>query len=261
MKKSKNIFALLIFLIAIAGIIYSSISLKNNFEIKVKSISILGNNLLSKENYLRFTRLNTKENYKDLTLRIIKDRFEKHPYILKADVRYNGNNNVEVKLYEKNIEAILLDKENQYFITDKLQVLPIMNDTRNIDYPIIANVTFYDSIKVLSSIKKNNDVLTAAKIISAVKFANPELHNLLSAVDLQYGGEIAINFSNVEYPLIIGRGNELRKILYFNTLWNSLKGKELNNFIEYIDLRYGGHIFLGINEINKEAEKKSWRKK
>ncbi|MDF1610880.1 cell division protein FtsQ/DivIB [Stygiobacter electus] len=257
MKIYKNIFSVLFFFIMVSALIYFSVSLKNNFKVEIRSISIEGSNYLSKENYLSFAHLLNKNEYKNLTLRIIKDRIEKHPYVLKADVRYEGNYKVHIIIYEKNIDAILLDKENQYLITDKMQVLPILENTKNIDYPVITNVYLQDSIKVLSSIKKNVDVLTAAKIISAVKFANPELYNFLSTIDLQYGGEISIYFSDLNYYLLIGRENEVKRVLYFSSLWNILKGKEINNYMEYVDLRYGGHIFLGINELNQEAEKES----
>lgn len=257
MKKQKNILAFTFFVLTISVIAYMSISVKNKFEFNIKFIELEGNFHQSKEDYLKFARLLQKKEYSKLTLQIIKDRIEKHPYVQKADVRYSGNNLVTIKIYEKNIESIMIEKDNQFLLTDKLQVLPILPETKKIDYPVISNVNLQDSIKVLSSIKKNIDVLTAAKIISAVKFANPELHDFLSAIDLQFGGDISVYFSNVEYPILIGRGNEIKKVLYFCNFWNSLKGKELNNYLEYVDLRYGGHIFIGINESNQEAEKKS----
>ncbi len=257
MKIYKNIFSVLFFFMLVSSLIYFSVVVKNNFKAEIKIISLEGNNLLSKENYFSFARFLNKKDYKFLTLQIIKDRIEKHPYVLKADVRYEGNYKVHVKIIEKNIDAILLNKEEQYLVTDKMQVLPILENTKNIDYPVITNVYLQDSIKVLSSIKKNIDVLTAAKIISAVKFANPDLYNYLSSIDLQYGGEISIYFSSLNYYLLVGRGNEVKRVLYFSSLWNILKGNEINKLMEYVDLRYGGHIFLGINELNQEAEKKS----
>ena len=36
------------------------------------------------------------------------------------------------------------------------------------------------------------------------------------------------------------------------------KGKEINNYMEYVDLRYGGHVYLGITEQNsKDGQKES----
>jgi cell division septal protein FtsQ len=258
MTKPKHILALLFMIILIAGITYVSIGVKNDTEYLIKYISMEGNVHLSKESYLDFARLLDKNDYAHLTVQIIKDRIEKHPYIAFADVRYDGNNKVTIKITEKNFESLLLQGDNQYIITEHLQVLPVLANTKRIDYPVISNVYLNDSIKVLSSIKKNYDVRTATKIIAAVKLANPELHEALSSIDLQNGGDIRVYFSNLDYPVLLGRGNEMRKILYFNSFWNYLKGKELNNYMDYVDLRYSGHIFLGLNEPNQlETDKKS----
>lgn len=258
MKIPKNIFAVFFLLIALIAVMYMSFGVKNDFEYEIKYITLEGNVHLSKQNYLQYAKLLNKRDYKNLTLQIIKDRIEKHPYIKKADVKYDGNNRVSINIYEKKLESILINKDSQYLLTENLQVLPILPDTKKIDYPVISNANIKDSIHVLSSIKKNYDVLTAAKIISAVKFANPEMLDALSAIDLQNGGDISVYFSSVDYPLLLGRGNEIKKVLYFGNFWNYLKGKELNNYMEYVDLRFGGHIFLGLIESNQEeTDKKS----
>lgn len=258
MKKPQHIIAILLFILAVAAVVYVSVGVKNDSEFMVKYISLDGNIHLSKENYLGFAHLLDKNEYGRLTLQIIKDRIEKHPYVAYADVRYDGDNKVSIRITEKNFESLLLKGEEQYIITEQLQVLPVLANTKKIDYPVISNAFLNDSIKVLSSIKKNYNVLTASKIIGAVKLANPELHDALSSIDLQNGGEINVYFSSVNYPVLLGKGNEIRKILYFSNFWNYLKGKELNNFMDYVDLRYSGHIFLGLtDQTQEEAGKKS----
>jgi cell division septal protein FtsQ len=258
MEKPQHILAILFFILAVTAVTYISVGVKNDAGYLVKYISLEGNIHLTKENYLGFSHLLDKNEYSRLTLQIIKDRIEKHPYVAYADVRYDGDNKVSIRITEKDFESLLLKGEEQYIITEQLQVLPVLPNTKKIDYPVISNAFFNDSIKVLASIKKNYNVLTASKIIGAVKLANPEMHDALSSIDLQNGGEISVYFSSVDYPVLLGKGNEIRKILYFSNFWNYLKGKELNNYMDYVDLRYGGHIFLGLTEQNQEeAEKKS----
>jgi hypothetical protein len=149
-------------------------------------------------------------------------------------------------LHEKNFESILLDSTGQYLLTEKLQMLPVLPQTKKIDYPVISNPVILNGIKVLASFKKNYDLVTAAKIISTVKLLNQELYDNLSSVDLENGGDVVLNFSNFDYSVIVGRGGEVRKVMYFNNFWSYLKGKEINKHMEYVDLRYSGHIYLGI---------------
>lgn len=247
----------LIFLLMLTGLIsYLSLTIKvNNY--KIEFISLEGNFHLSKEQYLLFANLLDKSNYKNLSLQIIKDRIEKHPYIDRADVRYDGNNKVSIKIYEKKFESILLNNQNQYILTEELEVLPFLPKTKNVDYPIISNVYLNDSVKVLTSLKNNYDVLTASKILSGIKFLNLELFDGLSAIDMNYGGDVILYFSNFDFPIIVGRGNEIKKVVYLSNLWNYLKGKEINNYMNYIDLRYAGHIYFGIQDSLQAGEKKS----
>lgn len=257
MKTKKNIVAFLIMILLLICIIYLSIGVKNDADYKIKFISLEGNVHLTKENYLGFAHLLDRNTYSSLTLQIIKDRIEKHPYIDVADVRYDGGNRVSIVIAEKKFHSLLISGEDQFIITEEMQVLPVLDNTKKIDYPVITNPVLNSPVKVLSSIRKNNDVMTASKIIDAVRLANPELQDALSSIDLQHGGEMLLYFSNVDYPVKIGKGNEIRKVFYYCNLWNSLKGKELNNYVEYVDMRYGGHIFLGIIEPEEITEKKS----
>lgn len=246
---------LLIFLVGI--IVSVSITQKNKKEILIKTISLEGNEHLTSSDYLNFASLNNKNDYRNLSIRIIKDRIEKHPYIKRADVKYDGSFKVSVKIYEKDFESILIDREKQYILTKDLELLPFLSGTKNINLPIISNVNRKDSLRVLSSLKNIYDVLTASKILSGIKFLSNELYEDISVLDMNYGNDIVIYFKSVDYPVIIGRGNEIKKVISYHILWEHLKGKEINNIINYVDLRYNAHIYLGIQDSLLAGEKKS----
>jgi cell division protein FtsQ len=226
--------------------LYLSIGLRSGNENKIKIISLEGNIHLSKEQYMNFANLVDNKTYGNLSLQIIKDRIEKHPYVKRADVRYEGVGKASIRITEKVFDSILIDSSSQYILTENLQLLPLLPETVKIDYPVISNAFFGNSVKVLSSMKRNLDIVTASKIISTVRLLNPELEKDFSSIDLQNGGEILLYLSSANYPIKIGRGNEIKKVIYFNNLWHFLKGKEINNYMEYVDLRYGGHVYLGI---------------
>jgi cell division protein FtsQ len=246
MSKTTKILSVLFLVLTTLGVLYLSIFLKNGTVYKIQIISLEGNVHLSKEQYLSYANLIDKDSYKSLSLQVIKDRMEKHPYVERADVRYEGDNQVSIRITEKAFDSILINEDTQYILTENLQVLPVFPQTKKIDYPIISNPAFYSKLKVLSRMKDNLDIVTASKMITAVKLLNPELYDSLSTIDLKYGGEIDIYLTTVDYPIEIGRGNEIKKIVYLNNLWNYLKGKEINQYLDYVDLRYSGHIYLGI---------------
>lgn len=248
MTKLAKILSVSFFVPVMSLMIYLSVGLKTGNEYKIGFISLEGNIHLSKEQYLGYAKLLDKNIYENLSLQIIKDRIEKHPYVKQADVRYDGSGNASIKITEKVFESVLVDSSGQYILTENLQLLPVLPETQKIDYPVISNAFFGNGLKVLSSMKRNLDIVTALKIISTVRLLNPELEKDFSSIDLQNGGEILLYLSSLDYPIKIGRGNEIKKVIYFNNLWNYLKGKEINNYMEYVDLRYGGHVYLGITD-------------
>lgn len=256
MTKKQKIFNLSLLFVMLGLVIYLSLSLNKKENDRVDVISLEGNIHLSKEQYFEFANILDRNQYSGLTTEIIKDRLRKHPYVANLDVRYDGSGKVSVKLIEKNFESILLNGDKQFLVTDNLQILPMLPKTRRIDYPVIINPVINNLVS-MKYYKNNEDILTASKIISAVKLINPELYDGLSSVDMQTGGDIMLEFSFINYPVIIGRGSEIRRTIYFNNLWTYLKGKEINNIMKYVDLRYGGHVYLGIRETSNEGDKTS----
>ncbi|MDH7604669.1 MAG: FtsQ-type POTRA domain-containing protein [Melioribacter sp.] len=252
----KNLLSVILFVLLIGIIFYIGLMQNEKTKILIDAITIYGNNHLSKEDYMRFANLIDKNSYRNLSLRIIKDRIEKHPYVDYADVKYEGSGKVIIKIYEKNFSSILIDNQNQFILTEEMELLPFLPDTKNVDYPIISNIFKKDSLRVLKSLRKNYDVLTASKILSGIKYLNEELYNELSLIDMNKGADIMLYFSSLDYPVLIGRGSEIKKIVYFNNLWNYLKGKEINNYMNYIDLRYNEHIYFGIQDSLQAGEKK-----
>lgn len=255
MTKKQKIFGVIVLVLLLGTIGYLSFAVKTDAEFKVEIISLEGNIHLSKEDYMKFANLADRKQYSQLTLQIIKDRIGKHPYVQSADVRYDGKGKVSVKVNEKVFDSLLMNGEEQYILTENLQVLPFMNETKKIDYPVISNAAL-NKIKILSSLKNDKDVVTASKIIAGMKLINAELSDGLSNIDMRSGGDILLSFSFLDYPVIVGRGNEIRKIIYFNNFWTYLKGKEINNYMEYVDLRYSDHVYLGITQENSEAGEK-----
>src|ERR1035437_969744 len=152
----------------LGGLLYLSINLKSKSEVVIKSISIEGNEHLSIEQYLSFANLLDKNAYSLLSLQVIKDRLEKHPYVERVDVRYNGDGKVAIKIFEKVFESLLLKNEEQYLLTNRLQILPLLPQTKKIDFPVISIDSLNGKFKVLSSLRNNYDVVTAVKIIAAV---------------------------------------------------------------------------------------------
>ena len=211
-------------------------------------IEVKGNNLLSEIDYLSFTKLNDISQYRSLTLPVIKDRFESHPYVERADVEYAGNNTVKIILHEKKIKAVLLYNGEPYFITESFELLPVLQNSKFTDLPVISNARIEGKVIPLSTLRSEG-ITEAFEIIDAAKLTNTEILNRLSEINLRSGGDIILTFSGLKPPVIYGRGHAAKKMVYLDIMWQGIaEGENLIDNSEYIDLRFANEIFVGTTE-------------
>jgi cell division protein FtsQ len=248
-KNYGKILGTILFILLISCMLYLTFfSAKKINTGNIETIEISGNNLLNENDYLMFTRLNDLSFNHNISLRVIKDRFEKHPYISHVDVEENGSK-AKILLSEKKIVAVILNNAEPFFLTEDFQVLPMFSDTKLTDLPIIRNLSDNYQIKPLDFIK-NPDVIDAFKIIDAAKKTDMNIYKRISEIDLRKGGDIILNLTGIKTPIVFGRGEEARKMIYLGIIWDGiLEGNSLIRNSDYIDLRFANEVYVKQNEI------------
>lgn len=238
--------ASLIFVILIGIVLYLSFGLENTDKIEISSIQIEGNQHLPEDTYFEFAKLQEKTDYNLLTLQLIRDRFQKHPYIKNVVVSYEGNGKVIVNITEKEFKALLLAGSDRYLMTKEMEVLPVLEGSQNINYPVIQINPEEQGVVNFQVAKNNEELKTSFKILTAAKLLNPGLYDNLSEIDLRDGKNVIIYFSSVDYPVILGKENEIKKMVVFERLWESIGTVQANKLLEYVDLRFTDKVYLGI---------------
>jgi len=221
-----------------------SFSINNTENENIKLIELKGNYHLSKKEYLRFAKIDNAAEYSNLTQRIIKDRLEKHPYIAQVDVLLN-NNKLSIQIEEKKFESLLMFGDKEYLISENSIVIPKLLNSEKIDYPIINNPMDGSSIREFEKATKNKDVKIGLKMIEALKIINPNMYNELSEIDMRNGKDILIRLSRFDAPIVVGRKNEIEKIIYLEKLVSKIDQAKNINVLSYIDLRYSNYIYVG----------------
>lgn len=248
-EKRSKILGTFLFLVLISGLIYLIFfSTRKTNKGEIRMIQVTGNSLLSEGDYLNFTKLNDQTHYNEITLPVIKSRFEKHPYVEKADVEYLSGNIAKVVLTEKKIEAVILFNGEPDFITENFEILPVLANTKFMDLPVISNPKITNKIKPFS-IYKDDDIVQAFEIIEAAKLTNESIAKKLSEINLRNGGEIILSFSGVKPPVLFGRSEAAKKMVYLDIMWNGIvEGNSLVENSDYIDLRFANEIYIGAAE-------------
>jgi len=250
MKKDfGKIFGVVLLSLIVVSILYLSLfTFNKKGKEEIKMINIHGNNLLSKEIYTRFADMDQSSVYNNLNLNNIKKRIEEHPYVAKAEVKSDGRGNVDVNIKEKDIYAVLLSRTEPYFVTNDFELLKILEYTTYADIPVISNFKVSEKLSP-SKVYKTEDIVDAFRIIDAAKITDIELSKKLSEINLKNGGDVILSFSGINYPVVFGRGNESKKMIYLSLVWeriNTLKASYQNT--EYIDLRFSNEAYIGSKE-------------
>ena len=241
-ERRSKLFGLFVFLMLTFGFVYliitgSKVSAKEVYN----QIELNGNNLLPASEYLRYTGLSDSSKYSDLTLLDVKTRFEKHPYMRKAEVEFDGVNKILVEVEEHEMKAVLLQKNELKLVTDDLKTLPLFPPSNIHDLPVISN---------LSAGKKNSFDSTsmkfAFKIIDAISLSDTNVIKNLAEINLRKGGDIILTFTGLNFPILFGKNDEVKKALILKNLWQQiLNDGNINQVTEYIDLRYKNKVFIG----------------
>lgn len=242
-ERRSKLFGLLVFLMLTFGFVYLMITgSKANVKEIYNQIEINGNKLLSADDYLQMTGLDDSTEYSELTLLDVKNKIEKHPYLRKAEVEFDGINKILVEVEEHNIKAVLLQKNKLKLITGMFEILPLFPPTDISDFPVISNLNGSDKDSV-----NNQHLQFAFGIIDAFSISDENLRGSLAEINIRRGGDVILTFAGLKFPILFGKNNEAKKALILKNLWPDIVD---DNNIEYVDLRFNNQVFIG----NRKSE-------
>lgn len=254
MQKESYKIAITLFFVLTAVIIYLTVGLESNNNYQIITLEIEGNKHLSQNSYLHYAGLDEQENYKHLTIGLIRDRIQKHPYVLTAMVSVDGKGKVKIELVEKVFKAQVLNGKGKYLLTKNVEILPLLENTQNVNYPVIRLNGETEVLIPLTFPKSNPYLASSYKILSAASLLNPNLYNNLSEIDFRNGKNAVLYFSSVDYPVILGEKNQIKKMVVFEKLWESLSTVQASELLDYVDLRFNNKVYLGLAGEHLQAE-------
>jgi len=241
-ERRSKFFGLLVFIVLIIGFSYLMITgSKASHKEDYNQIEIIDNKLLPAEEYLRYSGLSDTTKYEGLTLLEVKTRIEKHPYLRKAEVEFDGVNKILVEVQEKEIKAVLLQKNELQLITSDLETLPLFPPSAIKDLPVISNMNAVNKKSF-----NENEMRSVFRIIDAISMCDTNMIKNLAEINLRKSGDVILTFTGFTFPVLFGRNDEVKKALVMRDIWQQLLSDEnINSRTEYLDLRYKNKAFIG----------------
>ncbi len=237
---------LLIAIMAILG--FLAFSLETSEINNITEIKIQGNKYLDENVYLKYSKLENFTEVTELSIALIRDRIEKHPYVKNLDVVVVERGIAEVTIFEKKMDAILLDNSQQYMITDRAEIIPLITSTRHLDLPVIVRNSKKIKIKLFEDASSNEDLFSALKIISTAELYDKDLYNSISEINLNKKNEISVQISGISSPIYFGNENQIEKTVFLSKIFKHMKSNNLSDYLNYVDLRYNDLVYLGFDE-------------
>ncbi|HOJ38002.1 MAG TPA: hypothetical protein PLI27_10715 [Ignavibacteriales bacterium] len=239
MKTQTKILGFLLFFLLLIGVFYLSLIVNDDtHEDEIKVIQLIGCDLISKENYLKFARLDKSDNYKDINSIIIRDRFIKHPYIKTVTVQFTDKNILTVKITEKNIKCLILGDTITKAITDNFEFIPYLKDTRNNNWIKLTN--FDETSTKIFTINKSNNIVKIFKVLDIMQNIDPELLSKIVRIDNAKNQYLTYytsdnNIIKMEYDKIEKTTFILSKIYsnYIKNISNSYINMLYDNFVYF----------------------------
>lgn len=256
MKTIANMKHAILLVIIISVLTFLTFTLQKSDFDSINKIDVVGANYLSENEYLEIANIINFRNDPQITINVIEDRIEKNPYISHADVAFVERGIVKIKLFEKKMDAVLLTGGKQFMITDKAEIIPFFPKTKNIDLPVIVNVNKDKKIKPFDFAGNYKNLLSALDIISTAVLYDKNLYKQISEINLNNGQSITLTISDLQFPIYLGKKNEVEKTVYLSKIIKHLRGNNLSNYLEYVDLRFSDLVYLGFDNKLVVAEGK-----
>jgi len=238
---SITLFSFLILFLILIGFFSSK---KTEGEV-LRSIDLQGCNLLPKSEYLVYANISADTDLRNYSLSSLREKFLKHPYVQNASVVMDADKKVMVEISEKQFEAVGLLKEKLLLITAAKEFVPIIPNTKMLDFPVLTNLS---ELGTENEIEQSNEMQNAFTIIRSAKNSGGNLSRSISEINLRKGGDILLTLTHAKSLILLGKQNLSEKIFTLDALLKQIGNKISLTNANYIDLRYANNIFVGANE-------------
>jgi len=231
------------FLILLLILLAFSSTKKTRGEV-LQGIDLQGCALLSQSDYLQFANIGSTADLSRYSVATLREKFLEHPYVENAFVVLNADNKVSVKILEKSFEAVVIEKEKLFFVTVKKQFVPVLPDTKMLDFPVLINLSKDGAEK---ENERMNELQNAFTVIRSAKKLDENFIQSISEINLRNGGDIIVTLTHANSLVLLGKQNLSEKMYSLDVLMKQIGNKIPLTTANYIDLRYDNNVFIGVN--------------
>ena len=206
----------------------------------IQKVEVEGARILAAKDIVSLTNIKPQTAMYHIDLFEAQQRLLAQPMIKAACVTRLLTNALHVAIKEREPIASLGGTELRYLDSEGV-LLPRQATTVQFDLPLITGIAGLDTVQ-FGRVVGDPEIVQAIEVIQTGQSTG--FHHAISEVNMNNGGDIIIYSTEGGVPVILGRGDVMRKMLMLETLWGNIAKKDSLVQIEYIDARYDGQIVV-----------------
>lgn len=237
-KLRPKTFSALALVALVICLVFGANAWKSN--LRVKQITVEGNRIVSSNEIIQLTHLQTGTLLYKIELTAIQRNVISHHYIKDAVIERNLPNSINIQVIERIPIAMINHDETLYLDEDGI-VLPRSISHKLMDLPMISGIAESESLALGSTITQP-DIVETLEVLAALKIVNRPIYHNISEVRVRNGGDIVLYSADGGVPIIFGRGELASKLVRLETFWNDVVRSRGPQNLQYVDLRYQDQI-------------------
>lgn len=208
-------------------------------DLRVHSIEIYGNRVVSAEEILTLAAVRPDTGLYDVDLRAVQLRVAEHPYIARVAVSRNVPDGMTIEVTEREPLAILpagrllaMDAEGR--------VLPPARAEALFDLPVLTGIASRDLVP--GRVFRDSGVRQALRLLRMAESSGDELYRRISEVHLQPDGALVVYTAESSVPILFGSGDLARKLVTFEGFWRAIVTRRGATELRLVDMRYADQV-------------------
>ena len=196
--------------------------------------------ILDKTNYTSLLNKISKEKLRGIKISELNKVIEKHPYVEVARISNRYPNIIMIEIVERQPIAIL-EIDPLTMVDSNGYVLPSNNNFKNIDLPILANISDLENTMNFGEKSTSKVVNKAVSWLSYIKKYHSSLYKNISELKVSSSDELELILSDYPTKIFLGQKKVKSRINSLLKFKEKLKTNKITDY-NYLDLRYDNQI-------------------
>ena len=208
-------------------------------ELRVHSIEIYGNRVVSDEEILLLAAVRGDTGLYDVDLRAVQQRVAAQPYIARVAVSRNVPDEITIEVTER-VPLAVLPAGRLLALDAEARVLPPARAEVLFDLPVLTGIAPRELVP--GRLLEAPGIQQAVMLLRMAEQAGDDLYRRISEVHVRSDGTLLVYTAESSVPVLFGSGDLARKLVTFDGFWRTIVTRRGSTGLRSVDMRYADQV-------------------